>query len=63
MGWGLGYPKMRVFGLTESHSFCLLKVNKNFVNWLYNQGAKGIKCLELNGALWIFKDSLDKAQP
>ena len=30
MGWGLGYPKMRVFGLTESHSLCLLKVsNKN----------------------------------
>ena len=25
MGWGLGYPKMRVFGLTESHSLCLLK--------------------------------------
>ena len=24
MGWGLGYPKMRVFGLTESHSLCLL---------------------------------------
>ena len=27
MGWGLGYPKMRVFGLTESHSLCLLKID------------------------------------
>ena len=27
MGWGLGYPKMRVFGLTESHSLCLLRVD------------------------------------
>ena len=25
MGWGVGYPKMRDFGLTESHSLCLLK--------------------------------------
>ena len=27
MGWGLGYPKMRVFGLTESHSLCLLRTS------------------------------------
>ena len=29
MGWGLGYPKMRVFGLTESHSLCLLILLQN----------------------------------
>ena len=31
MGWGLGYPKMRVFGLTESHSLCLLKIQNTGV--------------------------------